>query len=557
MDVSRIDMALVEQFDMAYYGAQFRYRVAPEEADKRTKKRMRKFVTRQYLKGESFPKQVMAYMNSSVNDEDFIAFLCACHQRVEEEGSRAENHFKRVTEDLPGDARYALRQLINTDGVVEPFRRVENDLYISAESGHGYEMTLIFHNATDLPKNYDMIFFQEQAIAKEENGYCLVGEAENWDDEVLKPFALHFTYVTAVVQVYPATEDGFFDNPWETLWSIMGGIVQKSQLPGVVLNAQEKELLPLFEEGICLSQWHPYREDLRFPLFKELCVQRGYGRLGCLLEGLEQAKSVSKYGWWAHKILKELSKEKYEPFWRELYGQVEQSQKGYPSRLELGEAPPYLQQVREEIQREMVQQGYEGTYPNFVKIGPMKGLHFVESHGMDYLVGCHKRVAYHIRCQEEIMANFLTVSFLCGTHLLKKEETSQDAFTCAFSQKGHRLFEDFSYTIERKKDVKELGKMVRIAVKKSQLQSLTKEEKQAITPFCVSAWKIFLLFFMLMGGLFAAMFTPAMMGMSALLTWLDGLPVVFFEPFWWWIFLFSWIGFGLPMAIIMTCARRK
>ncbi len=557
MDVCRIDMAYIELLDLAYCGVQDRYNLSPEKANKRTKKKMRKFVTREYLKGESFPKQVMAYMEPSVSDEEFISFLCACHQRVMEEGSRADNHFKRVTKDLPQDARYALEQMLDIGEVPDSFCRVGKDLHFPVESGPGYDLTLVFHNATGVPKNYDMISFQKQAISKGDDEYCLVGEVENWDDETLEPFVLRFTHATAEVRVHPATETVFFDTSWETLWSMMRGVIFKSEIPGEYLNEQEKELLPLFREGIRLSQWQSYREEAPFPLFKELFSQPGYRKAFSLLERVEQARSMRKKVFSIHKVMKELAREKYEPLWRELYRRVEQSQMGYPSRQESADDPGCLPEVREKIQQEMAQHGYEGTYPNFVKMGPMKQLHFAESYGMDYLVGWHKRVAYHIRCEEQFGENSLLISFLYGTHLLKKGESSQDAFTCTFRQKGHRFFGSFSHGIEGKQDIGELKQMVRIATKKSQLKSLTKEEKQSIDLFYVSTWKLFLLIFMVAGGLFASLFTPAMMGMGALLSWLDGMPVVFFEPFWWWIFLFSWIGFGLPMAIIMVFAKRK
>ena len=103
--------------------------------------------------------------------------------------------------------------------------------------------------------------------------------------------------------------------------------------------------------------------------------------------------------------------------------------------------------------------------------------------------------------------------------------------------------------------------MVKIAVKKAELRKLTKEEWKQYDVFSPSAFGLFLLAFIVMGGMFAILMTLAMVVLSVLVTVLFGqagaIPEMMKEMPWQFLFGIAWIGFGGAMGIITVLTRRK
>ena len=182
------------------------------------------------------------------------------------------------------------------------------------------------------------------------------------------------------------------------------------------------------------------------------------------------------------RLLALLNKQKYKPLWREIYNRIAESQAEYPLKLECVGAET-LSLVRKKIQTTMKACGYTGQYPDFVKQGEMKKIHLAESYGRSYFVGKEKNVQYYIKCLEIGYDDSYEINFICGTAILKNGESTEDIFDCLFDANGKRISKKVVCHIEHLNQNKneisaKLEQAVRVAVKRAEFQTLTKEERR-------------------------------------------------------------------------------
>ena len=192
------------------------------------------------------------------------------------------------------------------------------------------------------------------------------------------------------------------------------------------------------------------------------------------------------------------------------------------------------------------------------------GIHLADSYNMSYFVGCEKRAAHHIHCTELWFNDHIAIEFLCGTQRLKKGEEPTDIWTCLFNANGRRFFNSVIYESEYTDESGEvlsddLGGRIAIAVKKAELKPLTKSERKEVGK--IPGWIIFLLVFILMGGLFGLFMTVGFMALTPLLLWLfgegDSIGELFMMAPWLDMFFMSWLLFGGVMGVITVLAKRK
>lgn len=243
---------------------------------------------------------------------------------------------------------------------------------------------------------------------------------------------------------------------------------------------------------------------------------------------------------------------------------IKESQSEYPSQAELCCDTKRLSETRGEIQRLMQAEGYSGTYPDFFKKGSVKRVHLAESYNMDYFVGAEKNVVFCVHCTEETFDGNLSVEFLCGTELLKKNETEGDIYSCTFDAKGRRFFTTVSYNsaVEESSEAQDsLEQKVKIAAKRAELKRLTKEERKAIYGFDMPYFRLFAAIFIFAGGLFGIFMTLGLMLMAVLFALIDGqpqtVPSMITDIPWWFCLVFSWVAFGGAMGIITVLSKRK
>ena len=216
----------------------------------------------------------------------------------------------------------------------------------------------------------------------------------------------------------------------------------------------------------------------------------------------------------------------------------------------------------------MESKGYIGEYPDFAKDTVMNGIRLVRSYDKSYFIGLGERARHYIHCSESLEEKgHLTIQFLCGTILSKKNEAEQetDIYSCLFNAKGRRLFSTVHHYVmldeESRDEADDLDLSITIATKKAECIKLSKDERREFHGKIIPGFGLFWCVFMIAGGLFAIAMTIAMAIMCIIITiafgLFDSIPEMLQAIPWWLILVMGWIGFGVPMGIIEVLSLRS
>ena len=474
----------------------------------------------------------------------------------------------------------ALLDIMN-EGVAPRHERSGDDIYFILNDNNAFRRTLILRGAGKFPcddltvfENVNYTFDSVTGIHSITGMTMDTAEYHHVEDVTRCTFEMTFSEAETVFNVYNASLcPGFWDNPWEYLFEIAYSITKKAEVCRELYCPAELELLPLLDELTSLGSFAAIMQrdkdgnvvsKASFPRLRELTSKYRGKKADKFFDRLEMPLDINTYYSVAEKLRTYLSLMRFEPLWREIYDAICESQKNYPKKDSGFVSEKRKKLVRDAIEEELHSHGYEGTYPDFVKTAPMRGLHLEESYGMLYLVGMKRHAIYRIRCDEdECDDGTLCLSFLTGTVLLRRGEACSDIYSCAFNAGGRRVFHTVNFDVP-KRGHGMLKTYTDIAVKKAELRPLDKEEKRVYygEPVCNSSLFLFVFVFMFLicGGFFGISFT-AVFGIfaSVMMMFEDGasfLPALAEFP-WLFCFLFSWIGFGGAISVITLITKRK
>lgn len=590
IDIPQIQAETLETLSLMYEHIEIFYEKDITQASRRKQHRVRKHIEKNY---ETWIKNqlggVAAYFDEEESDASVLQFLEQCHEEYEEHKIQQERLFRQQTSTLPAATANALWEL-TTSNVFFPIVNGDS-ARIELDNNFAFKRTLILSGLQGLPKPLEpsdnsLIFcISFCRITVEENCYRLTGDLDFYEDfdQTSPEVNITFTDVQLDTECYCATNEGFSDDPWTYLGRIALNIYLKFIHTDNLCNSLEHALLPLLKEIAFLT--HPWGISdghlcTSYPHFEALLHQHGYEELLPLIAALKDTKPHSaRYNIRQQKLISTLCKSKYEPLWRHIWNHVEASQKDYPAQADCSCPTAVLQETKASIQQLMEQHGYEGSYPDFIKHAPLRRIHLEESYDMSYWVGMEKEVTYHIHCTEFVdESEYLTVQFLCGTSIKPKKDPCADVYSCLFNANGKRFFHTMHYdyklnsldgSIDSEIDVFELmtrsndlEQSVQIAMKKNQLQKLTKEERDVYYGLMdASPFIIFFLVFLVGGLLFATCMTVGFMVITFLAVLFIGELEQFLELFfdipWLVIYLFCFLGYGIPMGIITMLSKRK
>ncbi len=564
MDITNIGFDLIEHFSLSYSIAENVFYIEPVNASADKQKEIRKWITKTYFTKEHYTPETEKHIGKDASDSEFLNFLKECKTYVEQLESKKKQAFDEACCDLSTDFRNAIWNLFESDLLCSKIKKVGTDLQTKIYFGSGYTSILVFENASaDLNENYDFIYFSNATITKENGRYTLTAEYEK-DDEFV-PFTITFTNARLDITITSACETTFVLTPWMHLFSIASTILSKYDLYPETLNESERELLPLLAEISSLFSYRKIPDEIKsdsLSVLKSYLNEFGYDKPLELLEKHE--KNTSEKNKYALKLFAKLNEKKYEPLWRKIYNLISESQKDYPSSAEEFCSEKSLSDVRGKIQAYLESKGYFGTYPDFIKHDSIRSYRLAEAYNMSYFVGAEKNVVYHIHCTEEFSDDELNIQFLCGTQLLKKDEEPGDIYSCMFNSNGRSFSNTVLYVCDcadnGEFEFKRINDFLDIAVKKAELQNLTKEERELLGQSKYSSFNIFSTAFLLMGGLFATLMTLSFMLIALLITAIlvpEEIPSMFAEMPWFLLFSLSWILFGGAMGIITALAERK
>lgn len=491
---------------------------------------------------------------------------------MEDNLAKREASFAQAAVGLDEKARSMLHDMLFNDpfyyGDME--RSGENgvDLVLEIPGCKSYRRQLTLCNASGLPEgDYVPLCFEDGELLRDGKDYILTGQTPPEVEDEQTPFAIRFSDAKAVSRVYRAGLSAAYDRAWDVLWDAAEQILYRADAEGP-LNEKERALLPLLREIYQLKPWAFGKLTGRFPLLKERAARFGYQGLVRCIEKLE----AGFFGKWKqlrfNQLTLTINRLKYEPLWRELFEQITASQAEYPSCTEAECSPKLLKRVRDTVERLLHSYGYSGTYPDFYKREPLRGIHHTvpTPYFQDYIVGMHKNTVYRIHCQESYCGG-LRLTLLSGTELLRRGEEMGDIYSCMFNANGRRLLRETAWVTppDDAASLSKLERQLRIAVKRAELKKLDKDEQDRPAPNLPGSSKKVLWTLLWLSGLWTAvwfvLFMPlASLGFALMTGDIRNFTEIISDPLWLPLFPGAWLAMFLLMLLyqkLVGSANRK
>lgn len=571
-DVSNFSEELLQHLAIIYdFSSSENEKISLETTEKGQRK-LRKRVNELYeFRSDEFPEDIRNFIEKG-SDTEVLSFLKNCSARYKSLLEVKQNTFDREISALDETSREALVFIFDKLGYWPPTEISGDTIKVYIEYIGSCRRDLTLKNVLGFDSALISASIENCKIIfnKDEKRYFVCGEAEHIDGSI----DVNFSFEDAEVNFSVFDQCRSFvgtENPWDFLCIISHSICAKADLSADYLNEKEKRLLPLLRDIVQVQ--YPNFEDDDIPslyelesLFKSHGCEEAVTLLTKFRKVCSETNSYLKSSKIGTKLFNLLSQKKYEPIWREIFEKFRESQAEYSGQADVWCDEKLLKCTREEVQRLMESKGYEGTYPDFVKYGEIKNVRLAQACNMTYFVGFEKRVKHFVSCVEFFEENdSLTIQFLCGTALLKKDDEEKDVFGCMFDSKGRRFFDSLNHRIplnhEDEDEVCDLETAVSTAVKKAELLKLSKAEMRAYNGYIVPGFRYFLFVFLIFGGIFSIGMTLMMMLITVNITflfgtWADVLDMLKSIP-WMLILAIGWIGFGGVMGLIETLARRK
>lgn len=564
IDLTKVDINFKEVFYRYYNAARFIFDTDPVSAPAKLKKTIRKWIVKNCRKEEKGSENLLNLIPLTLSDDEVLYFCKACFDYIKQNGAWDKQLFEKAAVSLSDTQKAALWELLENGAECGDIKIEGDKIHVSLENCFSCRYSLTLSGCENVSfDRFDSIHFGVNSFKEQDGKYRITGIGDIWEDDSEDVFSFEFTGIDTDIKIYRVECSPFCEAPWQQLMYIATEILHKYALSPNFLNDEENKLLPLICEIAKLSKLSimPEQYDNNdFSSLRSYAEKYNYKELLPLINKLENEFYFGKRYTLAEKLIAMLNKVKYEPMWRELYSTLTHTQSNYPSKALAVFGEEKLLNIRQKIEKYMHNNGYTGAYPNFTKNCTEKHIRLTESFGISYFAGVNKYTKFHISCNELCFGENLVVGFLCGAELLKKNEAPTDVLTCLFDNKGKKVcnFVLYEKDFEKNTATADLEQIVGIAVKKAELQPLNRTEQEIDKGFFFPAWKIFLSVFLLMGGLFAVLFTPAMMAACSLLVWLDGFSFSdILGMHWLWVFIFSWVGFGTAMGVITVLARKK
>ena len=208
-------------------------------------------------------------------------------------------------------------------------------------------------------------------VADHENGYVMAVRQGNEN-----AFTLYFETIEEKLNFYQYHEIGHFwvkgQEHWRQLVYIIGTIYDKCQYLGEeACNETELELMNLIEFAP-FRAWSPIHEplDSMYPTTYE--GVENARKLAMEAGDMEYVKWISRYERFQGRafgnvLYKKLLSPKREAFYELIWKKVEEASKPYLKRKYSDNQMKEMQDLRQQIESELHEKGFEGIYPQYTK----------------------------------------------------------------------------------------------------------------------------------------------------------------------------------------------
>lgn len=301
--------------------------------------------------------------------------------------------------------------------------------------------------------DYDAIY-----LTKNDDSYLI--EFKDYHNDL--GCQIKFSNLSTVFKAYNAVADSIFipliDTPWQYIKAIADNI--NAHLESGLATDKEKRISALVRHiaGIRLV------EGVTIPP--------------------QLYELIKKYN--LHNVLKApfdlltpaLCKKKYEPFWREIFNMLVESQEGIPSYLEDSVSKEAFENHKNLITERMNSLGYNGTYPDYYKKDRVMKPTMFRSYNMSYVVSCEKYAEHHIHCWSVWQDGVINTNIMAGVIFNKSDDAVTDIYSTMFDNNGKSAFSIISTlyceSMSAETYVENTKRITEAAVRKAELK---KQEK--------------------------------------------------------------------------------
>lgn len=466
------------------------------------------------------------------------------YSKQQEELERARLAEAERTAAMLGLSDQAKDELLNSCAFW--FRKTGDGVALVFDSSSAVERNLILHGATCSVREW---WADHIELSTVEDGFLL--SLLSPEEE---PLELSFRSAETVMRPLHAVSgiatqilQDFVSSPWAFLSEYADGV--RAHIDDECANEKELRLRPLIKYLTDEDQKKPPK------LFAEAAKRHG------------ACDVLEKYASKRTKLFRVLSKQAYEPMWRELFALLEESQKGYPTLAEISVSEPDAAAHRTFVTARMHANGFTGDYPHFYKEAPFRRPRLSRSFDEVFVVGFEKYAVHHILCHMITVGERADVGelYLCGTVFRKTAGEKTDFYSCLFDRRGKTAASSITTLLLAQETDAAWQEQRRTAadtaVKTALLRPLTRAERQCKHGFLSAKGLLFGMF------LFMAIFFGVFMTLGMML--IDFLTVLittgsitlfaeqFFEVPWWLIGVLSGGLFGAAMTLLEFLQRRK
>lgn len=323
-----------------------------------------------------------------------------------------------------------------------------------------FENSELYLNGVVLSEGNVDICYDTIQIA-EENGSCILEITNHFTNEHYK---LKFDNISVLLKAYSAESDYLFwlfvNTPWDYVVSLANSI--NAHLNYGIANQKEKRLLGLIKHLI--GEQFADIDSVPAVLYDLINKHN-------LQNAIKPPYDLTK---------PYLCKKKFEPFWRDIFYLISDSQKGLPSYFEETVSKEDFEKHKELITVQMNSWGYKGTYPDYYKKDSITKPTLFKTYNVSHIVACEKFVEYHIHCYSFENNDVIQTAFFVGTIFNKKDTDTSDIYSTMFDCSGKAVFSIlstiFAGVMNEKTYESWTKNAVKAAVKKADLNKADKDD---------------------------------------------------------------------------------
>lgn len=315
------------------------YRFALEKNRKKSlsvnKKEIYRWIQRSYGRNHwEMSEKVSKYFLSAKNCGEILHFLQECSLQVENSEKEYFRKIEELTSAFTPETAEALQELVLSPFWQAVSRKGDRVEFLLGEEEAVLRRLTLYDTEGIIPDSNQFLYGSVE-LSEEDGRFWLRGEVQNAESESAK---VELSFLRADVQAKSCritAEWGCFETPWSCLQSLGASLMEKDRIAGYACNEEEKALLPLMREIVSLDAVLEEKDWVKkFPELKELAQKYGKDNVAELLDEIEKTlPDISSCQKLLDKLFFILNGIECEPLWREIFNQIEQSQKAYPDRV--------------------------------------------------------------------------------------------------------------------------------------------------------------------------------------------------------------------------------